>query len=389
MSIVCAATWGRLRTLAWAVAIAAVWPGVTRALVERDAGRIIVVPIVQDGAPAPGDWRNDFAEWAGAVWSAMTRGQVDLRLDTAPPIRQWPCSGCRIDPFDMRSLRPWVDLLVDRHRRAAVPPDAWLLLLPPDTLVGDGVFLPARWLGAALGEDAFDLLIADGPVPAMHELGHFLGLPDRYDPHGQPWSGELTLMGWTDEPLAPPDPILLAARGWAELRAVPPPAGPFRKTLQPGQVLRVAMPDGDLWLALSALPGRDGPAGWIFEVDRGAIAPPWFERVTESLYGVRQPGVGALRLPLGGENRADLGWQFIPSPPRLVLDLIPVGDWASAPLAGCGTRPDGAWSPVLATLLAIAVARVSRRGPPSVRMAARCRSVRPPGEPACKGTRPS
>jgi hypothetical protein len=344
------------------------------ALDQRDGGRIIVVPVALDDHTATADWRSEFADWAGPVWADMTRGHVDLELDLAAPLRQWPCSGCRFDPFDTRILRPWVEALLDRHRRLTAPPDAWLLLFPPGTIEGAGAFLPARWLGGALGIDAFDLLLADGPVSAMHEIGHFLGLPDRYDPHRQPDAGALTLMGWTAEPLTPPDPLLRAARGWTELRAMPPPIGPFRKTLHPGETLRVPLSAADLWVALSSVPGAAGPDGWLVEIDRGTLGTEDYHRLAATLYGLREPGVGSTTVELDGDDRLDLRWQFIPSPPRLLLDAEPVGHWTADPPMGCGSVGAGLiWPLVLATA---GLARLRQRSscrPASVRIA----SVRP------------
>ncbi len=344
------------------------------ALDQRDAGRIVVVPVALDGVAAATDWRSGFADWAGPVWADMTRGHVDLQLDLAAPLRQWPCPGCRFDPLDPRILRPWVEALLDRHRRLSPPPDAWLLLFPPGTIEGAGAFLPARWLGGALGIDAFDLLLADGPVSAMHEIGHFLGLPDRYDPHGQPDTGALTLMGWAAEPLTPPDPLLRAARGWTEIRSVPPPIGPFRKTLHPGETLRIPLPDSDLWLALSGLPGADGPAGWLVEIDRGTLDSEDYVRLVATLYGLREPGVGSASVELDGNSRLDLRWQFIPSPPRLLLEADPVGGWTADPPMGCGGTGVGQlWSLALVTGGLVWLRRGSRGGSASVRIA----SVRP------------
>lgn len=364
--------------------IAAVRPAA--ALDQRDGGRIVVVPVVLHEAPAPPDWRSSFANWAGPVWADMTRGRVDLQFDTAAPLRQWPCPGCRFDPFDPRILRPWVDAMLDRHRRLATPPEAWLLLFPPDTLEGAGAFLPARWLGGALGIGAFDLIVADGPVSAMHEVGHFLGLPDRYAPHETTPSGALTLMGWTGEPLTPPDPILRAARGWTEVRAVPPPVGPFRKTLHPGETLRVPLPGPDLWVALAGLPGPAGPTGWLIEIDRGGPVTEDYVRLAAVLYGLREAGVGERSVEIGeGGDRLDLRWQFIPSPPRLLVEADPVGDWMSDPPMGCGSGSAGRLWPLALVLAVVAgLRRRSRSGPASVRMA----SVRPvpAGTPRMSGS---
>lgn len=310
----------------------------------------------EPGAPVlPDDWRLSLAAWAPVVWADMSRGEVRLDMTTGVGVEWQRCPDCRLDSADRFALLPWVDQLAERARAATRPPDAYLLLMPTGALAGPGAFLPSRWLGTMFGRSGFDVLLADRPVAAMHEIGHFLGLPDRADPHGG--RSVLTLMGWIDDPLTPPDPILRVERGWAALRAMPPLAGAFAKTLRPGEVLRLPVGRRDYWIALESLPGAEGAEGWLFEVDRSLRGVPGsFERLHGELWGLREPSLGALP-PDRLDDELSLRWQFIPIDARVIVEVSP-GPAAPAPgWSGCAVNASGAagvlsaWLPLLWLLI--------------------------------------
>ena len=185
---------------------------------------------------------------------------------------------------------------------------------------GAGFYLPARWLIAETGALGYDLLVATGPQAALHEIGHFQGFPDWYDPHSDRNERALTLMGWIADPVAPLDPVLRARQGWAEVRDVKPtPAEPARRTIYPEDVLRVPFDEGAVWFGLQPLPGLVDDEGWMFEID-------WygrdgtFERLHEVLIGPDEARLGEVPLTVEG-GLLTVEWRFIPDRPRVTMTL--------------------------------------------------------------------
>ncbi|RMF12465.1 MAG: hypothetical protein D6761_12720 [Candidatus Dadabacteria bacterium] len=340
---------------------AAFGPGLTR-------GRVVeVVPVtaIVDGdvEPAP-SWAWGFADYAQRFWDRTSGGRSDLRFRTAEPVEWRRCADCRLDPFDPAALRPWIVQLDVRYRRSTDPPDAYLLIAAPGAVSGAGFYLPGRWLIAETGALGYDLLVATGPQAALHEIGHFLGFPDWYDPHSDRNERALTLMGWIADPVAPLDPVLRVRRGWAEVRDVQPTESrPERRTIYPEDVLRVPFASGGVWFGLQPLPGVVDDEGWMFEID-------WygrdgtFERLYEVLIGPDEARLGEVPLTVEG-GALTVEWRFIPDQPRVTMTLRwrPPDLVQQPPSGGCaaGTAaPDGAvwWAAALLVLLGWRRARV-------------------------------
>lgn len=265
------------------------------------------------------EWMMAFPAYAQRFWDDTSNRRLAIQFRLGVPIRWQRCADCRVSAFDEGTLAPWILQLAQRQQRpSGVLPRAYLLLLPKGGIVGAGFYIPEKMIAAHFGVTGFDMMVASGPQAALHEVGHFLGLPDRYDPHGS-GGRVLTLMGWIDDPVAPLDPVLRAARGWAAVRHVRLGSDPETKTLYPEDVIKISVGQGAIWLGLQPIPGPSEPSGWLFEVDWTRSVNE-FERVAERLLARSELDRGQSEV-VSTEAVVELNWRFIPEPARLQVSM--------------------------------------------------------------------
>lgn len=306
-------TYWQRRLLRVGAAFAALAAALCGAWAQAAPARIEVVPVrvvEGDAAPAaPQTWMYEFPAYAMQFWREASGGRVVPQLSLGPGVVWVRCPDCRLTPFDRRDLEPWLQELDYRAQRddgAA----AYLLLFPKGSLEGAGFFLPEAWLSGAYGFDGFAVLAADGPQAALHELGHWLGLPDRYKPHDRDGTTALTLMGWIDEPVAPLDPVLRVRQGWAVHAVTEPGERPQTVHLGVDNVIELRLHEGSIWLGLQPIPGRDGANGYLFEVD-ATDARGRFERLDEALLSAATPEAGIATMPVFARDLI-VAWSFRP-----------------------------------------------------------------------------
>jgi hypothetical protein len=310
---------------------------------DRDRPLVIeVVPViaVADGEPAGRalpDWIDGFPAWAQSFWRQTSGGAVALEVRMSEPIPWRRCPTCLVDPQDHETMLPWLATASDRWGRSQQSTDAYLFLLPPGTLPGAGFYLPPEWIVAQFGLPGFTAMAADSPQAALHEMGHALGLVDRYDPHAAYGRRVLTLMGWINDPIAPLDPEQRAQQGWAPVETWILTEASSRR-ITPDTVLRIEVPGATLWASLQPIPTSTRPGGWLLEINLGNR----FERLFQRLLGPNESAVGTWTW---GAERGELrlAWTFSPDPADLILrgEFVAASTMAAAPPSGCALATRG------------------------------------------------
>jgi len=297
-----------------------------------------VVPVVDRAHFVPAPWMLQFADYAERYWAQTSQGQLDLVFHTMPPQTRRASQRERLSAFDRTAVGTWVDRLARLREHVDPPPDLWLLLFPRRSLVGAGFYLPQDWVLAEYGLSTVPILGADRPQAALHEIGHWLGVPDRDQPHSTTGATVLTLMGRTGEPAAPLDAVARTDRGWATVRRIDADQEPsITASVLPTDVLLLAVGRQELFIGLQPLRGLEHPVGWLIEVDRRAPDLP-FQRMFDRLLGPREPDTGRTAMLVDG-RQVVFQWQFVPEPPRLLVDVEVAPASPAASAAPVGSRP--------------------------------------------------